>query len=50
MKRCRFNSKTQSVIAQLAAVAGVSTYAIEFVKIDDHASNFWGITFPSNPN
>jgi hypothetical protein len=38
------------VIAQLATVGGVPTYAIEFVQIDDHASNFWGITFPSNPN
>ena len=38
------------VIAQLAAVKGVSTYAIEFVEMDDKASNFWGITFPSNAN
>ena len=38
------------VITQLATVAGVPSYAIEFVEIDDHASNFWGITFPSNSN
>ena len=38
------------VIAQLATVGGVPTYAIEFVEIDDHARSFWGITFPSNPN
>lgn len=38
------------VVAQLAALKGVSTYAIEFVEMDDKASNFWGITFPSNAN
>jgi hypothetical protein len=38
------------VVAQLAAVKGVSTYAIEFVEMGDKASNFWGITFPSNAN
>ena len=38
------------VIAQLASVAGVPRYAFEFVEIDDHARNFWGIAFPSNPN
>jgi hypothetical protein len=38
------------VVAQLAAVKGVSTYAIEFVEMDDKAGNFWGITFPSNTN
>jgi hypothetical protein len=38
------------VIAQLATVGGVPTYAIEFVEIDDHVSNFWGITFPTNSN
>jgi hypothetical protein len=38
------------VVAQLAAVKGVSAYAIEFVEMDDKANNFWGITFPSNAN
>jgi hypothetical protein len=38
------------VLVQLAPVRGVPTYAIEFVEMDDQASNFWGITFPSNPN
>jgi hypothetical protein len=38
------------VVAQLAAVKGVATYAIEFVVMDDKASNFWGIRFPSNAN
>jgi hypothetical protein len=36
------------VVAQLAALQGVPTYAIEFVEQDDKAKNFWGITFPSN--
>jgi hypothetical protein len=38
------------VIAQLAPVRGIPIYAIEFVELDDQASNFWGITFPSNAN
>jgi predicted aconitase with swiveling domain len=38
------------VVAQLLAVKGVSTYAIEFVEKDDKSTNFWGITFPSNAN
>jgi len=38
------------VIAQLATVRGIPIYAIEFVEMDDQASNFWGITFPSNAN
>lgn len=38
------------IVAQLAARDGVSNYAIEFVEMDDKASNFWGITFPSNAN
>jgi hypothetical protein len=36
------------IVAQLAALRGVPTYAIEFVEQDDKAKNFWGITFPSN--
>jgi hypothetical protein len=36
------------VVAQLAALQGVPTYAIEFVDNDDKARNFWGIAFPSN--
>jgi hypothetical protein len=38
------------VVGQLAAIKGVSAYAIEFVEKHDKADNFWGITFPSNPN
>ena len=36
------------IVAQLMALQGVSTYAIEFVDQDDSAKNFWGISFPSN--
>jgi hypothetical protein len=36
------------VVAQLGALQGVPTYAIEFVEQDDKAKNFWGITFRSN--
>lgn len=35
------------VVAQLAGLQGVPTYAIEFLEQDDKAKNFWGITFPS---
>jgi hypothetical protein len=35
------------VVAQLAALQGVPTYAIEFVEQDDRVKTFWGITFPS---
>jgi hypothetical protein len=36
------------VVAQLAALEGVSTYAIEFVEQDERAETFWGIIFPPN--
>lgn len=36
------------VVAQLAALHGVPTYAIEFLEMDNKAKTFWGITFPSN--
>ena len=36
------------VVAQLAALEGVSTYAIEFVEQDERAGTFWGIIFPQN--
>jgi len=35
------------VVAQLAALHGVPTYAIEFSEQDDRVGTFWGITFPS---
>ncbi len=34
------------VVAQLAALEGVSTYAIEFVERTERAETFWGIIFP----
>jgi hypothetical protein len=36
------------VVAQLAALEGVSTYAIEFVEQGERAETFWGIIFPPN--
>ncbi len=36
------------VVAQLSALEGVSTYAIEFVEQDERAETFWGINFPPN--
>jgi len=36
------------VVARLAALEGVSTYAIEFVEQDERAETFWGIVFPPN--
>jgi hypothetical protein len=38
------------VVAQLAALQGVPTYAIEFAEPDDKVNTFWGITFPSFEN
>jgi len=35
------------VVSQLTATQGVSTYGVEFAE-EDKASNFWGISFPSN--
>ncbi len=35
------------VVARLAALQGVPTYAVEFAEQDDKAKTFWGITFPS---
>jgi hypothetical protein len=35
------------VVAQLAGLQGVPTYAIEFAEQDDRVETFWGITFPS---
>ena len=36
------------IVAQLAGLHGVSTYAIEFVEQNEKAESFWGITFPPN--
>lgn len=50
IKNQRGSQVSARVVAQLAALQGVSTYAIEFVDQDDAAQNFWGISFPSNAN
>jgi hypothetical protein len=34
--------------AQLGALQGVPTFAIEFVEQNNKAKDFWGITLPSN--
>jgi PilZ domain len=36
------------IVSQLTATQGISTYGIEFVEEQAKASNFWGISFPSN--
>src|SRR5215470_222456 len=35
------------VVAQFTATQGISTYGVEFAE-EEKASNFWGISFPSN--
>lgn len=35
------------VVAQLAALQGVPTYAIEFLDKEEKGKTFWGITFPT---
>jgi hypothetical protein len=48
VKNQRGTQVSARIVAQLVALQGVSTYAIEFVDQDDSAKNFWGISFPSN--
>lgn len=48
IKNQRGTQVSARVVAQVAALQGVSTYAIEFVDYDEKAQNFWGISFPSN--
>jgi hypothetical protein len=36
------------VVAQVASLEGVSTYAIEFAEQGERAETFWGIVFPPN--
>ena len=48
VKNQRGEQVSARIVAQLMALQGVSTYAIEFVDQDDSAKNFWGISFPSN--
>lgn len=47
VKNQRGTQVTARVVAQLAALQGVTTYGIEFVDQDENALGFWGITFPS---
>jgi hypothetical protein len=47
MKNQRGTQVTARVVAQLAALHGVSTYGIEFVEHDETSTSFWGISFPS---
>ena len=47
VKNQRGMQVTARVVAQLAALQGVTTYGIEFVDQDENALGFWGITFPS---
>ncbi len=35
------------VVARLAGLQGIPTYAIEFAEADDKVKTFWGIAFPS---
>ena len=47
--RNKSNSEVSArIVSLLKASQGVSTYALEFVEKDGGATNFWGITFPSN--
>ena len=48
VKNQRGHQVSARVVAQLRAVQGVSTYAIEFVDQEEKATNFWGIFFPPN--
>jgi hypothetical protein len=48
VKNQRGTQVSARIVAQLMALQGVSTYAIEFVDQDDSAKDFWGISFPSN--
>lgn len=48
VKNQRGTQVSARVVAQLAALQGVTTYGIEFVEQDEKAKNFWGISFPSD--
>jgi hypothetical protein len=36
------------IVSVIAAVQGISTYGVEFVDKDENATQFWGISFPTN--
>ena len=48
LKNQRGSQVSARIVAQLLALQGVATYAIEFVEQDETAKDFWGISFPSN--
>ena len=48
VKNKRGTQVSARIVSQLSATQVVSTYGIEFVEQQDKASNFWGISFPSN--
>jgi hypothetical protein len=48
VKNQRGTQVSARVVNQIAALRGVLTYGIEFVEQDESATNFWGISFPSN--
>lgn len=47
--RNKYGAELSARIVSLisAAECGTRTYGIEFDKTDEHAKDFWGITFPS---
>jgi hypothetical protein len=48
VKNQRGTQLSARIVAQIMALQGISTYAIEFVDQDEAAKNFWGISFPSS--
>jgi hypothetical protein len=48
LRHSRGTQISARVVARVGANQGVPTYGIEFVETDERATNFWGITFPSN--
>jgi hypothetical protein len=48
IKNQRGTQLSARIVAQIMALQGISTYAIEFVDQDEAAKNFWGISFPSS--
>ena len=47
VKNTRGVQVSARIVSQVTATQGMSTYGIEFVELQDKASNFWGISFPS---
>jgi hypothetical protein len=47
LRNKRGTQVSAQVVRQVSAVERVYTYGIEFLEKDDHAKQFWGITFPT---